>query len=530
MFIIKIKDYLENQNMPTITKIRIRNFKRFEDYTIVPNKHMNIFVGDNETGKSSLLEAISLVMNGTSKKQESINLYNLFNANAVRTFLESDQEYDKLPSLEIDLFFDGLIDPSFSGNNNIDKEKNAYGIRMISRPNVDYILEIKDIIHPGNKVFPFEFYETKFTTFGDSLYFMNRNKPRSIYVDASKMSTSFSTDEYIRTIFRKYTESDKKIRTKLLSEFNKYHASFANDNLKSLIADDNAKFVIKNSTLDEFENNLTILEEDINIANRGTGKQIIIKTQMALKKIDENIDVVLIEEPENHLSTTNLKKLVSDIESSQDEQVFIATHSGYICSRLSLNNVFVLGFSGTAPTSLATLSSETAKYFIKAPSVGILDFSLSKKTILVEGPSEYMLFDKFYKKVADCSPEDDGVQIIAVRGLSFKRYMELGKFLDYKIAVVTDNDGDYEGCMNRYRDNVSSQIQVFSDCNNDERTFEIALYLCNKSFIDELFPGKDDIIQFMLKNKTDVAYALLNSETDLVTPKYIEDAIEWIRK
>ena len=41
-----------------ISKIRLINFKRFRDYTITPNERINILVGDNEVGKSSILEAI----------------------------------------------------------------------------------------------------------------------------------------------------------------------------------------------------------------------------------------------------------------------------------------------------------------------------------------------------------------------------------------------------------------------------------------------------------------------------------------
>ena len=41
----------------TITKIKIKNFKRFREYTIFPNQRVNILVGDNEVGKSSMLEA-----------------------------------------------------------------------------------------------------------------------------------------------------------------------------------------------------------------------------------------------------------------------------------------------------------------------------------------------------------------------------------------------------------------------------------------------------------------------------------------
>ena len=201
-----------------------------------------------------------------------------------------------------------------------------------------------------------------------------------------------------------------------------------------------------------------------------------------------------------------------------------------VLSVLLWNNAFVLGLSGANPVSLKNLSEETSKYFIKAPSVGLLDFSLSKKTILVEGPSEYMLLEKFYKKTVDCVPEDDGVQITAIRGLSFKRYMELGNLLGNKIAVITDNDGDYEKCINRYSGYVNSLIQVFSHNNNDENTFEKVLYAENKLLLDKLLKDKDDVVHYMLSNKTEVAYVLLDGDIDLVVPQYIKDAIEWIRK
>ena len=293
--------------MATITKIRLKNFKKFSDFELIPNDHMNILVGDNETGKSTILEAISLVMNGSTKKQDSINLRTIFNAQSIKKFLEGDQKYDDLPTAEIDLFFRGLAGVLFNGDNNIDKERNASGIRMIARPNPDYRQEIENIICSGNKAFPFEFYEIKFSTFADISYFMNRDKPKCILIDASKMSSTYSADEYIKSIFDKYTEKDKKIRTTLLNEFNKTHEEFAEKELLSLTNDRDKRFVIKSSTIDEFESHLTILEENVCVANKGTGQQVKIKTKMALEKSASKVDVVLLEEPENHLSNYNLK-------------------------------------------------------------------------------------------------------------------------------------------------------------------------------------------------------------------------------
>ena len=71
-----------------IKKIRLINFKRFKDYVIEPNKRINVFIGDNEAGKSSILEAIALVSNGNVGRVESIGLDRLFNMDVITEFLE----------------------------------------------------------------------------------------------------------------------------------------------------------------------------------------------------------------------------------------------------------------------------------------------------------------------------------------------------------------------------------------------------------------------------------------------------------
>lgn len=45
-----------------ITRIHIEGFKRFTQFDLELNTTFNVIVGDNETGKSSLLEALALVL------------------------------------------------------------------------------------------------------------------------------------------------------------------------------------------------------------------------------------------------------------------------------------------------------------------------------------------------------------------------------------------------------------------------------------------------------------------------------------
>ncbi len=47
-----------------ITRVHIEGFKRFAHFDLELNPTFNVIVGDNETGKSSVLEAIGLVLTG----------------------------------------------------------------------------------------------------------------------------------------------------------------------------------------------------------------------------------------------------------------------------------------------------------------------------------------------------------------------------------------------------------------------------------------------------------------------------------
>jgi AAA15 family ATPase/GTPase len=44
-----------------LTNLTIKNFRCFEDFKLKDLKRINIFVGDNNSGKSSVLEAVGFL-------------------------------------------------------------------------------------------------------------------------------------------------------------------------------------------------------------------------------------------------------------------------------------------------------------------------------------------------------------------------------------------------------------------------------------------------------------------------------------
>ena len=523
--------------MPTtITKIKLINYKRFRNYVITPNPRINILVGDNEVGKSSVLEAIDLVASGNARKVEAAGIDKLLNVEVVQEFNAGERTYDKLPTMTIELYIACEPDYSLNGKNNTDGIV-CDGIRLVCAPNPDYQAEIAESLKEQEDYFPYDYYSIRFSTFADEGYTgYNKKKLRSVLIDSSNMNSDYATNDFIKRMYGQYTEGDEKERAVHKSQYRQLKNSFQTNSLQSLNAriptDKNYAFGLKSSTSTALESDLMIFENEIGIDSKGAGRQVLIKTDFALERSGGNVDIVLIEEPENHLSHVNLRRLISSIANTQSGQLFIATHSDSISTRLELQNLLIMHEnSADKPTSLQDLKEDTAKYFVKAPVAGILEFAISKKAILVEGPSEYMLFETFYESIAGNKPEADGVRIIDVRGLSFKRYLEIAKLLGSKVAVVTDNDGDKQkNCIDKYSDfENDTNIRVCYEGDDSKNTFEVILYSDNQVVCDKLFD--DNALAYMLANKTETAYKLLcQEEAEIAVPAYIKEAIEWIRE
>ena len=521
--------------MPTIIrKIKLINFKRFRNYIIEPNERINILTGDNEAGKSSVLEAIDIVSAGSVRRVETIGMDKLINIDSVKDFLMGERSFTRLPILRIELYLSGEFDHTMNGQNNTDNVP-CDGIRLVCQPNPDYRSEIMAALSAHADYFPYDYYSIRFSTFADEGYTGYKKKLRCTMIDSSSLSSDYASNDFVHRMYMQYTEIDVKERALHKSQYRQMRNHYCTESLRLLNervpADSNYTFGLRSSEVSAFEKELMIYENDIGIDSKGTGKQVFIKTDFALQRSGDNVDVILIEEPENHLSPVNLRKLVRRVASAQNGQLFITTHNSLISTRLELRNLLIMHVNGEEnPVMLKNLSDETAKYFMKTPPASIVEFALSKKSVLVEGPSEYMLAEMFYESVVGHSPEEDDVHIIDVRGLSFKRYLEIAKQVGSRVAVITDNDSDYQtNCVDKYAEYAEdNNIGVFYHTNNDQKTFEIVLYSDNGPLCNHLFGP--DAESYMLKNKTEAAFALLSQEQPITVPDYIKRAINWIRE
>lgn len=526
--------------MNYIKSIHIEGFKKFKSVDVSLNPHMNILVGENEAGKSTILEAIKVVLNQQYRNADKAVLSDLFNAENVAAF-KANPSVKTLPKIVIELFLELEANkknaPYFHGEvyGGRGPKDEKYGIRFECTFDAEFDSELESFISEGN--LPLEYYSLTWTTFAKNPYRTIKRPLNFLFIDATTNAIVPSFNYYNKSLFNSKYDNGTQARAK--NEFRaKLEGAFDSVALDPI--DENRKFGIDSKKV-QLENIISVFEDSIPLENRGSGMESLIKTQIAFDKASA-LDVVLMEEPENHLCFTTMRKMLHEISvNGKGSQIIITTHSNMIACTLNLSNVLWVAEGCTK--SLGDVPSDVAAFFTKADNNAFLQLLLSKRAILVEGATEFILLPKLYEQITGRTIEDDEVAIIPCGGVSYKRYLEIAERTDKKVSVITDNDGNSDGISEANKYNSSHDRQhVFMDQAIEGWTWEVCFYRENKKTLDKLievtpeakylFHKKDygPVLGKMLNNKADVAYQMLISGIEFTVPQYVKDAITWLDK
>ena len=550
-----------------ISKVMIENFKCFEwNFHLNLNKELNIIVWDNESWKTTILEAIHLALSGWIYwKYLWVELnQSLFNATIVNNYIASLQTATTidLPKIIIELYFefedtdDDSLKALFEWSYNSTKQKSCW-IRFeiwfsdteINKKQYELLLQDKSNI----KSLPIDFYEYQWKSFSrDDI------KPKifnhyfsSTFIDSSNYRYQNGCDTEVLKTIKQYLDDTEKINISLAHR--KMQDSFWND---TSITPINAK--LKSANLSEkditlsveltnksaWEDSLTVYVWNTPFSNSWKWEQCIIKTKLALNSDKtQRSNTLLIEEPENHLSHWKLNKLIKFISDNHiNKQIIISTHSSFVANKLWLWSLILLNkdlnTEKRSEISMNDLSKETQSYFSKLSWYDTLRLILCRKAILVEWPSDDLIVQKAYLKIKNKLPIEDEVDIISV-WTSFLRFLEIANKIWKPVAVITDNDSDFDNKITKKYSNylTTPTINICADNRNELNTLEPQFVNANKSNLDTLrdilwldntkYSTEILISQYMQNNKTDSALKIFDTKDEITFPQYILDAINW---
>lgn len=498
-----------------ITKLKISNFKIFAE-AVDPfdfNKDINILVGDNESGKSTILEAIEIGFNCSyrGKPLSSAITTDLFNTVAVKKYLDSDKSVTHLPEICIELFLDGV--PEYRGeNNSLGEDAHGISLKIKFDEELESVYE-KFIKNTDNlKTIPVEFYKIELFDFGwNKIKYMNK-KVNCLFVDPARLHPTYGKNQYISKIIRTTLTKEQQalldLNYRQLKELfsDQTQVSEINKQLDSdNVVTEKELQIIANVSSTNSVDGLQLAVDGINFPLIGKGEQSKIQIKLAIQNKADNIDIIMIEEPENHLSHLKLSNLVKYIKDQrQGKQLFITTHSSYVANKLSLKKLCLIS---DRYTRLKDLDENVIKRLKRLPGYDTLRVVLSKKVILVEGPSDELILKRIYLNVHERLPEEDGIDVIVVRGIGFKNNLEIAKHIRTRLNVVKDNDGDYKKNIQEYGEkyNGCGFINFFSSEENNLFSLEPAMIACNSETEGQL----DDYARIALSTETFNLYKVI---------------------
>lgn len=543
----------------SIRKVKIKNFKCFEgEFEVELNRGINILVGNNAAGKSTILEAIHLALTGLycgRSIRYEVSQY-MFNKAVVDRYIESTNSGNFVcpPEIYIEIYFDGSIDPVFEGNGNSEDLSRVEGVKFRIFYDDRFDEEYKLFTESKNiGGLPIEYYDIEWTSFARSGVTVKNIPLKSVLIDSSNYRYQNGSDVYISRIVRDLLSPEdltsiSQAHRVLKESFIENEAIIAINeriNKESSLVEGKVSLGVDLGTKNAWENSLVTQLDDIPFGYIGKGAQCILKTELALThKKAQKAQIVLLEEPESHLSFSKLSQLIASIEKKYgDKQLIISTHSSFVANKLGLDNLLLLKDQNL--TKITNLKS--SDFFKKSAGFDTLRMILCKKAILVEGASDELIVQKAYMDSHKGRlPIFDQVDVISV-GISFLRFLELANVLNINTVVVTDNDGNIEGLERKYNDyigcNKKEYIKICYSTDVDSRThigdkpynyntLEPKLLEANGNNLDLFnnifgtnYDDLDKLRVYMKNNKTECAMSIFDTSCDVKFPNYILEAI-----
>lgn len=532
----------------TIEQVVVKNYRKLRSTKIDLRPDLNILVGDNESGKSTLLEAINLALKGQINRrtaQYELHPY-LFNKDCVDQFIEDIKKGCKAqpPEILIELYL--ADDPSVSalrGNNN-SLRRDCPGISLTIHLDEENFREqyASYIQRPDDlRSIPIEYYVVTWLGFDNGLLDTRRPPIRSALIDPASVTSAYGASRYIAEVVQDYLSRTEKVDLAL--SYRKMRDLFLDDDKvaginrelekrRGTVSDKTLSLDLDMTTRAGWETAVVPHLDKIPLPLVGRGEQNSVKIKLAVEAADaaDACEVFLIEEPENHLSHTNLNRLLDHLASrTLGKQLIITTHSSFVLNKLGVETVQM--FNGKSGIALGDLSDSTKSYFKKLPGHETLRMILAKRTILVEGPSDELIVAKAFFQKHRKVPLQAGVEVISVNALAFKRFLEIAKALTLDTCVVTDNDQDYAAIQEKYAEySVDENIHICCSSDTSLRTLEDHLVQKNSleklnRIFDTRFAKEEDLLAFMRKNKTEYALRIFDEKEEIGVPEYIQDAV-----
>ena len=440
-----------------LKSLNLNNFRKFQNLQVEFTKGLNLLVGENDAGKTAIVDAIKYVLNTQSFDYIRPSYVDFFNSESDELHRKNDFYieciFEDLKSHEASSFLEwlGFYDDGksflkiwlsakrkdrkifYEIRSGADDEGSQLSAEARDYLRVTYLKALRD---------------------AESELSPKKGSRLSQILDSHEIFEDKENHE-LKEIMRITNESIEKYFSTgnngedLMNSLNSYLKDFslASNKLES-------KFLMSGSSLKSILEKLGLKifnSSENNSQGLGSQNLLYIAAELLLLKKTgyAGLKLGLIEEIEAHLHPQTQIKLIEAIQSigeTNDIQFIMTTHSPNLTSKIKLENLIVIKNGNAYPMGSEYTKLEKGDYYFLERFLDSTKANLffANGIILVEGDAENILLPIIAKKIGK-NLSDYGVSIVNVGSVAFLRYSKI--FLRkaephfiVPVAVITDVD------------------------------------------------------------------------------------------
>lgn len=471
-----------------IKSVTFKNFRNL-DGKYEFNNTLNVIIGKNNSGKTNLLDGIKLAFSAITNDYFKISDSDF-----------KDSEDNNVIKISVELQYNSISSLNFDDNGQnkcgfitcIKKTKSGRYIKtfsLLNGTNIDVDIVREDECIPNLYLIPLIRVE--------DIYTAGLTTGISTFIDSEERYKELKDD------------SKKAIKQELASKVKRFKelCEKFNENLDVELTDpkisDEKVYIVDGNK----EHNFHIGSGYKSIAN------------IMLNTLDENFNIILIDEIENHLHPALIRTLIRELRNVANTIIISTTHSSVVINELKMEEI--IDISGTSINSLNETYIKKLNTFLHS---GRNELMLADNIVLVEGYTEEVLLKHYLSK------NNYNWTIINVAGVMFEPYIQLASLLNKKIIVISDNDkllSDNQEPSSRFNNLKLICSEKNIKLIEIENTLETDLYIngflnnCN-----DLLENHKKYPEFYIakhKKKVEIAERLIENDINLSNWHVIEE-------